>query len=178
MTKTLSKYKPTAISSGAMADIAFLLLIFFFVSTTIEEEQGILVKLPPYEFEKAPPIPSKNVFNVLVNSANQLMVEQKLLPIDQLQPRMTEFILNPVKRPDLPSKPTTAVVSFQCDRGTDYAKYIEVYNVLKKTYHDIWQQRALHDYGQSFEELPEKVQSEIKSELPMLISEAEPTNFE
>lgn len=174
--KTL-KNKPTEISAGAMADIAFLLLVFFFVCTTIIEEEGILVQLPPYEMSDPPPIPKKNVFNLLVNANDQLMAEGEEMSITQINGALKKFVLNPNKSENLPNKPTKAVISLQCDRGTSYEKYIEVYNELKKGYFEMWNNYAMKSYGQNYDLLPKKTQKEIRNEIPLLISEAESKDF-
>jgi|GEM_PF-4523410 len=75
------------INAGSMADIAFLLLIFFLVTTTIAEDKGVLVKLPPWVEEDQPEqvIKERNVLTVLINAQNQLLVEGEEMDIDDLR---------------------------------------------------------------------------------------------
>ena len=120
-----------SISAGSMADIAFLLLIFFLVATTIDVDKGIKVKLPPYEETgETADVNSRNIFKVLINSNDELLVEGKQEMLNQLRERTKEFILNPSGNPNLAEKPTSALVALQNDRGTSYAAYLGVYNEL------------------------------------------------
>ncbi|MEM1321799.1 MAG: biopolymer transporter ExbD [Bacteroidota bacterium] len=166
-----------SINAGSMADIAFLLLIFFLVTTQILEDKGILVKLPPYA--EVPPVnpPSKNVLAVKVNAANELLVEGERATVASLRETTREFVLNPSKRDDLPSKPTKAVVSLQNDKGTNYQTYIAVYNELKAAYNEIWDMQAMGRYNQPYESLSSAAQRGIRKEIPLLISESEPTDY-
>ena len=88
--------KSDPVNAGSMADIAFLLLIFFLVTTTILEDQGIYVKLPPWEdVIDIEHFPDKNVLTVLVNAEDQLLVEGELMPVERLRETTKEFISNP-----------------------------------------------------------------------------------
>ena len=106
------------INAGSMADIAFLLLIFFLVTTTIAEDKGILVKLPPWSDDEPDitKLKERNVFSVLVNAQNQLLVREEPARIGQLRERTKEFIVNPSKRPDLAESPRNAIISLKNDR--------------------------------------------------------------
>lgn len=168
------------INAGSMADIAFLLLIFFLVTTTIVEDKGILVKLPPWSEE--PPetmkLNTRNVFSVLVNAENQLLVRGEPAQVTDLKDRAKEFIMNPQKRDDLSEKPTKAIISLKNDRGTSYKTYLEVYNELKAAYNELWDEKSQRDYGVSYsDDMPLARRKAIKAEIPMVLSEAEPTNF-
>ena len=168
------------INAGSMADIAFLLLIFFLVTTTIAEDKGILVKLPPWS-EEEPDITKlkeRNVFSVLVNAQNQLLVRGEPARVDELRERAKEFISNPTKREDLAEKPTKAIISLKNDRGTEYQTYLEVYNELKSAYDELWDDLCQKKYGKPYsDDLPLAVRKDIRGEIPMVLSEAEPTNF-
>jgi biopolymer transport protein ExbD len=178
-TKTRDRMK-NEINAGSMADIAFLLLIFFLVTTTIVEDKGILVKLPPWS-EEEPDITKlkeRNVFSVLVNAQNQLLVRGEPALVDDLRERAKEFISNPTKREDLAEKPTKAIISLKNDRGTNYKTYLEVYNELKAAYDELWDDLCQRQYGKPYsDELPIAIRRDIRSQIPMVLSEAEPTNF-
>ncbi len=168
------------INAGSMADIAFLLLIFFLVTTTIAEDKGILVKLPPWSDEEPDitKLKERNVFSVLVNAQNQLLVREEPARIGELRERAKEFITNPAKRPDLAEGPKNAIISLKNDRGTDYDTYLAVYNELKGAYDDLWDELSQRRYGQPYtEEMPFAQRKAIRDEIPMVLSEAEPTNF-
>ncbi len=168
------------INAGSMADIAFLLLIFFLVTTTIAEDKGILVKLPPWSDEEPDitKLKERNVFSVLVNAQNQLLVREEPARIGELRERAKEFIMNPSNRSDLAEGPKNAIISLKNDRGTDYDTYLAVYNELKGAYDDLWNELSQRRYGQPYsEEMPFAQRKAIRDEIPMVLSEAEPTNF-
>ncbi len=170
------------INAGSMADIAFLLLIFFLVTTTIVEDKGITVKLPPWSEEEVDPtrLKTRNVFSVLVNAQNQLLVRGELAKIRDLRERAKEFIVNPQRREDLAEKPTKAIISLKNDRGTNYKTYLEVYNELKGAYNELWTeevQRKYPEYKKYSDNLPIAIRREIKAKIPFVLSEAEPTAF-
>lgn len=168
------------INASSMADIAFLLLIFFLVTTQIVEDKGILVKLPPWSDE--PPetleLISRNVFSVLVNAENNLLVRGEPTRVEDLRARAKEFIMNPTNREDLSQSPTKAIISLKNDRGTNYKTYIDVYNELKGAYDELWDEECRKRYGVAYsEELPIEYRREIKAKIPMVLSEAEPTAY-
>ncbi len=168
------------VNAGSMADIAFLLLIFFLVTTTIDVDKGITVKLPPWS-EDEPDITKlnkRNVYSVLVNAQNQLLVRGDLANVDELRENAKEFIMNPQKKEDLAEKPTKAIISLKNDRGTNYKTYLEVYNELKAAYNELWDAECQRLYGVPYsEDLPIAYRKEIKKKIPFVLSEAEPTNF-
>lgn len=181
MAKTSSRDRmKNEINAGSMADIAFLLLIFFLVTTTIAEDSGITVKLPPWS-EEDPDITkmkTRNVYSVLVNAQNQLLVRGEPMPIEDLRENTKEFISNPNRREDLAEKPTKAIISLKNDRGTHYGTYLEVYNELKGAYNELWDDLCKKKYGIPYsDQLPLAYRKAIKVEIPFVLSEAEPTSF-
>ena len=168
------------VNAGSMADIAFLLLIFFLVTTTIVEDKGITVKLPPWSEEEVDPtkLKTRNVFSVLVNANNQLLVRDEPANITELKDRAKEFIMNPQRRDDLSEQPTKAIISLKNDRGTNYETYLEVYNELKAAYNELWGEEAQRLYGGSYsDEMPTERKRVIKGKIPFVLSEAEPTAY-
>ncbi len=167
------------INAGSMADIAFLLLIFFLVTTQIVEDKGIRVKLPPWS-EVEPDITKlkkRNVFSVLVNAQNQLLVRGELASVEDLRERAKDFIANPTRREDLSESPLKAIISLKNDRGTNYKTYLEVYNELKGAYNELWEEQSQRDFGKPYEELSIQDQRSVRSKIPLVLSEAEPTAF-
>ncbi len=174
------------VNASSMADIAFLLLIFFLVTTTIATDKGLTMRLPPF-IEDAPPvnIKERNVFNILVNSQNRLLVEEESTNIAQLNAQIKEFIANPAKKEGLSENPQKAIISIKTDRGTTYEVYVAVLDEVKRAYNEL---RASH-LGISVEQYlayssaaPETLSREQANKLedakvafPMQISEAEPT---
>ena len=166
------------VNAGSMADIAFLLLIFFLVTTTIDADKGIRVLLPPWEdVVISKPIPDKNVLSVKINSTNQLLVEGELAQVAEIRSQTKDFIMNPRGDEDKPDKPTKAVVSIQNDRGTAYATYVEVYNEIKAAYNELWEEQSNAQHGMAYDDLSKAQQNAIRDVIPLVISEAEPTEF-
>jgi len=167
------------INAGSMADIAFLLLIFFLVTTTIVEDKGLLVKLPPWSDE--PPeitkLKTRNVFSVLVNASNQLLVRGVPTDIKDLKDRTKEFIMNPSRQDDLAESPRKAIISLKNDRGTHYETYFEVYNELQAAYNELRTDEALKRFGKDYEECTNEQRLQIRNDIPLILSEAEPTSF-
>ncbi len=167
------------VNAGSMADIAFLLLIFFLVTTTIDVDKGVLVKLPPWSEE--PPetleLKKRNVFSVLVNADNQLLVRGELTDVKELREKAKEFIRNPNAAPDMSESPNKAIISLKNDRGTEYSTYLEVYNELKAAYRELREVESQKKFGKMYEFLPRDKKKEINNIIPLVLSEAEPTNF-
>ena len=179
MKRKINTRQSNEVNAGSMADIAFLLLIFFLVTTTIINDQGIMVKLPPFEDGGVPPLPlpDRNVLTVKLNKENALLVESETMDISQLKEATKNFILNPTRSDLLAKSPKQAVVSLQNDRETSYKAYIAVYNELKAAYEELWNNQSLKVYGKDYSLLTVGAQRNIRNQIPQIISEAEPTNF-
>ena len=144
----MAKRSAPEVNAGSMADIAFLLLIFFLVTTTIETDSGLNRKLPPMEDQIDPPIiKEKNILTVVVNKNNQLLVEEKLLQVDELRSTAIEFLdtgggkgeeacnyCRGKKNPSSSDNPDKAIISLKNDRETSYKIYIAVQNELVAAY--------------------------------------------
>ena len=170
--------KAKEINAGSMADIAFLMLVFFLVVTQFQNDIGIMVKLPPYE--PNPPserISKKNLLSVKLNHANELMVSGQATPIEDLKETTMDFIMNPEGKKNMPSRPVNAIVSLQNDRGTSYNTYLQVYNELKAAYNTLWEREAQQRFGKSYEALKNTEKKSIRNAIPLVISEAEPSDF-
>ncbi len=167
------------INAGSMADIAFLLLIFFLVTTTIAEDKGVLVKLPQWSDEPPPELKlnTRNVYSVLVNAQNQLLVRGDVMDIKDLKNNAKIFIANPQKEENMAESPKNAIISIKNDRGTKYQTYLEVYNELKSAYNELWEESAMAKFGKNLDQLSNAQQQEIRNEIPLVLSEAEPTKF-
>ena len=147
----MAKRSAPEVNAGSMADIAFLLLIFFLVTTTIETDSGLNRKLPPLEDQVDPPITrEKNIFTVLVSKNNQLLVEEKLANIHDLRALAIDFLDNgggvgdescnycQGDRDETSSdNPDKAIISLKNDRETSYRVYIAVQNELVAAYNDL-----------------------------------------
>ena len=168
------------INAGSMADIAFLLLIFFLVTTTMDQDTGIARKLPPMpeeEQEKPPEIKAKNIYVVLNNSNNQLLVEGEWTEISDLKDGVKKFIDNNGIDPTSSDSPEKAIISLQNDRGTKYLTYIRVQNELAAAYNELRNEAALNKFGERYSNLDKSQKKEIRKMYPQKISEAEPKNI-
>lgn len=180
------------INSSSMADIAFMLLIFFLVATTMDTDRGLYRTLPPYvppeEIEEIKVI-EKNLFVVFLNKNDNLMIEKKPGHIRDLRNKCVEFLSNmnndenDNRYPgyDLVNIPllgqqrvTKAIVSIQNDRGSSYDKYIEVQNEVVAAYNIARDNYARKFFRRPFNDLNEDEQNAIRTLLPQKISEAEP----
>jgi len=167
------------INAGSMADIAFLLLIFFLVTTTIAEDKGVLMKLPPWSEDEPDNLKMKtrNVYSVLVNADNQLLVRGEGMDISELKDKTKDFISNPRKEEDKAETPTKAIIMLKNDRGTKYKTYLSVLNELKEAYNELRDESSERQFGKAYEFATSEQRSKIRSEIPLVISEAEPTAF-
>jgi len=169
-----------------MADIAFLLLIFFLVTTTIANDKGLSMLLPPKPDEENKPevdIHQRNIFKVLINSADRLLVEDE--PLDDpraIRQMVKDHVLNFGANPNLSDSPTKAVISFKASRGTSYKIYIAVLNEVQGAYYDMYADRAgvTNDrWREIASDLadPEhrRLYDKARKDFPMQISIAEPS---
>jgi len=184
-----SKKKVPGIPSSSLADIAFLLLIFFLVSTTMDVDSGLERKLPPMPpetQEDTPPIKERNVFVVLVNAKNQLLVEGEPTRVEDLREKAKNFMSNPDNDVNLPEKAmkevsffgevpiTKGVISLRNDVGTQYKMYIAVQNELVGAINDLREELSKQKFGRSFDKLNSDHKQAIQEIYPSRISEAEP----
>mgnify|MGYP002596402594 CR=1 FL=1 len=189
------------INAGSMADIAFLLLIFFLVATTMNTDTGLVRMLPPMppEDQKQEDIKVKerNLFLVFINGRGDIMAgasgKQEPIDLHQLTERTKEFIVNPQDDENLPEKVnkeidlpdgskwvypvSEGVVSLQTTRDTGYQSYIMVQNELTRAFNEVRDEVALRKFGAKFSDLPEEQRNVISKAIPLKISEAEPRNI-
>lgn len=192
----MARRELSEINAGSMADIAFLLLIFFLVATTMDIDSGLSRLLPPMPEENQQDdqseIRERNVFVVLINKDDQLFVEKEVVDISELKKLTKEFIINPQNKSNLSEKRvdyvdffgeveiSKGVISLQNDIGTSYGKYIEVQNELAAAVNELRDELCLNQFGRKFEDLDPLKPSEndiieaVKKVIPMAISEAEP----
>ncbi|PRX52163.1 ExbD/TolR family protein [Salegentibacter salegens] len=203
----MAKRAAPEVNAGSMADIAFLLLIFFLVTTTIETDSGISRKLPEWQPEEQDPpiIKERNIFQVLVNANNQLLVEDEEMEIEELRQAAVEFLDNGggtgdeacdfcqgAEDPASSVNPTKAIISLVNNRGTEYGTYIAVQNELVAAYNQLRDREAQRLFGTSYTEMEAKYNDSrtsegaketlkerielIKDMIPQKLSEAEPTS--
>lgn len=181
------------INAGSMADIAFLLLVFFLVTTTMDVDTGIRRLLPPPIDPNQPPPPpvrERNVFVVLVDQNDRLLVEGELSTVRNLREQTRNWLLNPENDPTKPVREmrdidnlgevevSRGVISLQNDRGTSYEMYIAVQNELAAAINDLRNELSQEKFGIRFEQLTDQdLVTAIRTAVPMAISEAEPKDI-
>ncbi len=198
---TTDKRKVQEINAGSMADIAFLLLIFFLVATTMNTDTGLVRMLPPIppedQEQEEIKVKERNLFLVLINGSGQIMAgqpgKQDFIDLHQLKDRAKEFVLNPMDDAELPEKEnkeielpdggkwvypvSLGVVSLQTTRDTGYQSYIMVQNELTRAFNEIRDEVAQRRFGDKFSALSEEQRNVITKAVPLKISEAEPRNI-
>jgi len=182
------------IPSASMADIAFMLLIFFLVTTTMDTDSGILRMLPPPtppdKIDEDVQIKERNIFVVLINKNDQLLVEGQPMDISELKEKAKEFIENPADEITLPEKEpkdipllgtvmvaTKHVISLQNDRGTSYGIYIQAQNELAAAYNELKNEYSLRKFGKPYKDLSQEEEDAVRAVYKNSVSEAEPKNY-
>ncbi len=198
----MARRETPEVSAGSMADIAFMLLIFFLVATTMDVDSGLARMLPPKvedQPDDTPPIKERNVFVVQINSQDKIAIKGEPIDITQLKDRAKEFIANPAKKDNLPEFKQTeisiknkegvvvvslgmypvskGIISLQNDNGTSYAAYISVQNELVKAYNELREDFAENKFHKHYNDLDREHQKAVRKVYPQRISEAESRNI-
>ncbi|ADY37872.1 Biopolymer transport protein ExbD/TolR [Phocaeicola salanitronis DSM 18170] len=188
------KRKVPGINASSTADISFILLIFFLITTSMDTDRGLARRLPPPPENKDQKddiiVKERNVLQVRLNKDDQLMVGGEWSDIKQLREKAKEFIANPTDDPNLPEKheknipffgtvmiTENHVISVQNDVGTSYDAYIQVQNELVAAYNELRNELAESKFGKSFAECSEDEKDAITQYYPQKISEAEPKKY-
>ena len=184
------------VNATSTADIAFMLLIFFLTTTSMNTDKGLARRLPP------PPDPAmkkqddlkvkeRNLLQVRINKDNQLMVGSEYLEVSQLKAKAKEFIANPNDDANLPEKHVknipllggdvmvaeNHIISVTNDVGTSYQAYIDVQNELVAAYNELRNEAAKANFGKNYAECDEDQKKAIRDYIPQKISEAEPKKY-
>ena len=189
-----SKKNIPEINASSQADIAFTVLIFFLVVSTMDVDTGLVRMLPPMPDPNVKQedikVKERNLLLVFVSGSGGIMAGGKIIHLDALKDKAKEFILNPLEDKDLPEKKPTVidmpdgskwtypvsegVISLQNTRDTSYERYIEVQNELTRAFNEVRNELAMSKFNKQFEELTEAENKVITKAIPMKISEAEP----
>jgi biopolymer transport protein ExbD len=186
----MAKRKTPGLNTQSTADIAFLLLCYFLMTSTMDQQNGLQRRLPPMPDKDQKvddqKVNRRNIIIVKINSADRLFAGNEMLDISQLKDKIKEFLTNPADDPNLPEKEmkdieglgeypvSKGVISLQNDRGTSYQAYIAVQNELVKAVNELRDEFARAKYGKPFAALSEEQQDIAKKAVPQNISEAEP----
>ena len=182
------------INASSQADIAFTVLIFFLVVSTMDIDTGIVRMLPPMADPNVKQedikVKERNLLLVFVSGSGNIMAGGKVISLNALKDKAKEFILNPLEDKDLPEKKPTdiempdgskwtypvseGVISLQNTRDTSYQVYIQVQNELTRAFNEVRDEVAMSKFGKEFADLDEAERKVITKAIPMKISEAEP----
>jgi len=183
--------RTSELNTASMADISFLLLTFFLLTSSIDTDQGISRKLPPPQppDQKPVDIKDRNVLKVLVNKSNNLLVQGKPVNIRELKETAKLFLANPGRRNDFPEMEekvipglgkisvSKGIISLKNDRGTSYNTYIQVQNELTAAINELRNELSKQKFGVPFKDLTDESSIDaISLAIPVAISEAEPEN--
>ncbi len=182
--------KTPELNTSSTADMAFLLLCFFLMTTTMDQDMGLQRRLPPMpdpnqkvEDQK---VNRRNIIIVKINSADRLLAGTEPMHVSQLKDKIKEFLTNPADNKNLPEKEeieiegygpcmvSKGVISLQNDRGTSYQAYIAVQNELVKAVNELRDDFSMANYGKKYANLDEDKQVIVRKAVPQNISEAEP----
>ena len=182
--------KTPEINSSSTADMAFLLLCFFMMTTTMDQDKGLQRRLPPMpdpnQKAQDQKVNRRNIIVVKINSADKLLAGSEPMHVSQLKDKIKEFLTNPANDPNLPEKEeieienfgpcmvSKGVISLQNDRGTSYQAYMAVQNELVKAVNELRDDFAVANFGKVYSKCNEEEQEVIRKAVPQNISEAEP----
>ncbi len=187
----MGKKKTPGINSSSTADIAFLLLCYFLMTTTMGSQTGLARRLPPMpnpnEKTEDQKVNRRNIIIVRISSSDKILVGTEQMDVTLLKDKVKEFLANPNNDPNMPDKEmkliegwgktvpvSKGVISLQNDRGTSYKAYIAVQNELVKAVNELRDEFAMANFGKTFARLSEEQQDWVKKAVPQIISEAEP----
>ena len=173
----MAKRKTPGLNTQSTADIAFLLLCYFLMTSTMDQQNGLQRRLPPMPDKDQKvddqKVNRRNIIIVKINSADRLFAGNEMLDISQLKDKIKEFLTNPADDPNLPEKEmknieglgeypvSKGVISLQNDRGTSYQAYIAVQNELVKAVNELRDEFARTKYGKPFAALAETAKGKL-----------------
>lgn len=173
------KREDPEMGGAGMADIAFLLLIFFLLVTTIDVDTGIGLQLPPApeEDQEPPPIKERNLLNILVNAQGMVLIDDEPTQVPQVKQKVKDFITNNGQDPNLSDSPDKAIVSIKTSRQTPYKTYINMLDEVMGAYLELRNQASQSQFGVPYSQLEDdsEEQKQIRDIYPKKISIAEPS---
>lgn len=198
-----SKRKVPGINGSSMADISFILLIFFLITTSMDTDKGIKRRLPPLvpkeEQQNDIEINDRNIMQLLVNRNDQIAILRKtasgetaqIVSVEDLKDRVKEFVVNPNNQPELPEKEDRFVeglgninvttlsyaISLKNEVETSYQMFINVQNEILKAYNEIWTEFSLSHFGKPYDELSPDKQKIVLDVYPLHLSEMPLSNL-
>ena len=178
---TSPKHRMAELNTSSVADIAFLLLSFFLMTTVISDDKGLALTLPEWRDKPIEsPVNERNIFKIQINAMDELLVRgERISSLTGFRERIKQFVLNDNIDPGLSENPEVAIVSIKADRGTSHATFMHVLDEVQAAYFDIYAARAgvsPEAYRSLNPDKPEDraVIARAKKGFPMNISIAEP----
>lgn len=164
------------VPGSSLADIAFLLLIFFLLVTTIDVDTGIGMVLPPKPEENVdpPPVKERNMLKVLVNTQGMVLMNEEPTSISEVKKKVMDFVDNNGQDPNLSENPDKAIVSIKTQRQTPYSVYIDMLDEVMGAYQELRNREAQQQFGKNYDQLSEARQEIVGDVYPKKISIAEP----
>jgi biopolymer transport protein ExbD len=187
----MAKRAVPEIGAGSMSDISFLLLTFFLLTSSVDQNKGMSRRLPPMvdtPQEQQIIVKERNILLVKVNSNDRLSVNREVYEISLLKERVKQFLVPNKTDETLPEvkdlqidglgmqEVSQGVVSLSTDRGTSYKTYMAVQNEIMKAYNELRDEFSMARFGKQFDALTEEQQTAVKDKYPLNLSEAEPTD--
>ena len=185
--------KTPRLNTQSTADIAFLLLCYFLMTSTMDQQSGLQRRLPPMpdknQKTEDTKINKRNIMIVKINSSDRLYAGDQIMDVSQLKDKIKEFITNPNNDPNLPEREnkniegfgeypvSKGVISLQNDRGTSYRAYIAVQNELVKAINEVRDDFSKQNFGKAYAFIDEEQQKIVREAIPQNISEAEPKDI-
>lgn len=156
------------LNTSSTADISFMLLIFFLVTSSMDTDKGLLRQLPPPPQEQQPPtdVRKDHVLQVTLDDNDQLAVDGTLLTTQQLKEQIMAFVA---------ADRTAHVISIQTDRATTYEAYFRMQNAIVGAYNQLREKYSLEHYGKGYGELVEEQRDDVNQYYPQRISESKPS---
>ena len=198
----MARRETPEINAGSMADISFLLLIFFLVTTTMDVDTGLQRRLPQIQDEpqeEQQKLYKRNIFQIVISGYDQMLIDDNIAEIDEIRDKVIDFIDNTGdgtctwcrgnRLPTSSDNPNKAVVSLTNDRSTSYGLYVAVQNEVVAAYNTLRDRYSRERFGKSWKELErEEIENpndeqiiertkEVKNAYPLNISEAEPVDY-
>lgn len=188
------KKKTPGINGSSTADISFIMLLFFLLTTSMGSDKGISRQLPPAvpadQQDVSIDVNKRNMLRIMVNNAGQILANGELLSIELLKNKVKEFVLNENDVANLPERTVESfpligqqmvtkkhVISLTNNVDTRYEDYIAVQNILTAAYSELRDEKARKEFGKPFADLNAQQQGVLIDLYPQKISEAEPKEY-
>jgi biopolymer transport protein ExbD len=168
------KIAEASIPTSSMADIAFLLLLFFLVATTIDVDTGLGLTLPEYVTDiKNVKVPKERMAAILINENGDVLLDGNQIPVIQIKDQLKPRIISKIELPN----DKKLIVSVKTDRKTNYNIYIQALDQIKQSYFEVRDEYSFSHYGKKYNDLGSDEQNIVKDKVPIIISLAEPESI-